>query len=441
MMQPLIADFPAQEFADLERRPPEDLAATQGRLLAEHIRHAAAHSPFYRRLFEQQSICLKDIRSVDDLAEMPCTDKADLSEHNADFLAVPSEDIVDVCLTSATTTNTPTQLAQTPSDLARLAYNEQQAFGMLGLGPNDTMLVAAALDRCFMAGLAYFLGGTRCGARMVRGGAGNAAQHWQLIQTTRPTVIVGVPSLMRRIAEHALDVGGNPATSGVTRLAAIGEPTRDAGLGLLPAAERTEALWNAPIYSTYASTEIATTFCECGRRQGGHVRPELIVVEILDADGRRVPDGTAGEVVVTPLGVRGMPLIRFRTGDVSFLISEPCGCGRTTPRLAPILGRKNQMLKFKGTTVYPTAILSALEGREGIGGAYVEVRRADDGTDRVTACVSVRNAEMTAERIAEVLRAHVRVAPEVILVSQEQLEVTTRQPGKRKRVTFLDLRS
>ncbi|HUT22852.1 MAG TPA: phenylacetate--CoA ligase family protein, partial [Sumerlaeia bacterium] len=223
-------------------------------------------------------------------------------------------------------------------------------------------------------------------------------------------------------------------------MAAIGESTRDADLELLPAARRLEEMWNAPVHSTYASTEIATAFCECPERRGGHLRPELATLEILDDAGGPVPSGGVGEAVVTPLGVQGMPLVRFRTGDISFLIDDPCPCGRRTPRLGPILGRKNQMLKYKGTTLFPSSILAALEGRDEVTGAYVEARRGEGGTDRVIVKVNVSKAEITTDDIADMLRAHIRVAPEVVLVSEAELQERTAQPSKRKRATFFDFR-
>ncbi len=273
MPHPLIADCPAQCHAALEFQHPEEILRVQNELLVEHVRYAAQHSPFYRERFREAGLDLAGIRGVTDLEALPCTEKADLTERNEDFLAVPAEEIVDVCLTSATTGTTPTQLLQTAGDLARLAYNEQQAFGMLGVGPSTTLLVGAALDRCFMAGLAYFLGAVRLGARAVRAGAGSEAQHWQTIRATRPDTIMCVPSLMRRIAEKAIEMGEDPRKAGIRRLIGIGEPTRDATLALLPAGQKIEELWGATLYSTYASTEIATTFCDARNAGGGTCGP------------------------------------------------------------------------------------------------------------------------------------------------------------------------
>ena len=329
---------------------------------------------------------------------------------------------------------------QSAADLARLAFNESGAFAMMGAAPGDTVYICAALDRCFMAGLAYFLGGVKRGLRMVRGGSGSAAQHWHALKLTGAAALIGVPSLMRKIAQFGLESGEDPAGLGVKKLFAIGEPVRDGRLEMLPASRSLEQMWGARLYSTYASTELATTFAECEARRGGHLRPELAVLEILDDEGTPLSAGEAGEVVVTPLGVTGMPLVRFRTGDIAFVLDGACPCGRNTPRLGPILGRKNQMLKYKGTTLFPSMILAILEGHSGVHGGYVEAHRNPDGTDRVVVCVAARDGSLSPGPLAEELRAHLRVVPEIVMSSPEELERKVNPAGKRKRTIFFDLR-
>jgi phenylacetate-CoA ligase len=434
---------------NLQHEDRETIDRVRDEVFAEHVRYAAEHSPFYRRVFRERGVNLDDVRGVRDAVRLPFTDKSDLNERNDEFLAVPEEEIVDVCLTSGTSGVSATRLLQTSSDLLRLAYNEEISFRIAGLGAGDTMLISAALDRCFMAGLAYFLGGSAISAKMIRAGASSAAVQWEMIRSLGPSAIVGVPSMMARIAAAAREAGGDPGKAGITRLIAIGEAIRDEEMRLLPAAATLERAWDAEIYSTYASTELATTFIECECRAGGHERPEMIVVEIVDDDGNPLPEGERGEVVVTPLGVRGMPLVRYRTNDISFLIPEPCVCGRTTRRIGPILGRKNQMLKYKGTTVFPNAILSALEGDGRFHGGYVEARLFPDGTDRIILHAAVKPGgdlsavpvDRTAAVIADLVRAKVRVAPEIAIVTPEELDARVYTQEKRKRVQFIDLRS
>lgn len=437
----LFSNFQASQFARLQYADVSEITKVQNALLKEHLRFAAENSPYYKNLFAHHHINIDEINTVADLKKLPYTEKADLIQFNQDFQAVTDSTIIDICLTSATSGAQPTQLTQTQSDLTRLAYNEEIALAMSGITSEDTLLVAAALDRAFMAGLAYFMGGVKLNARMVRGGAGSAAQHWELIKSTGVTAIVGVPSLMNKIADYALEKGENPAQTKVRRLIAIGEPTRDKDLELLPLPKHLEKVWQADIYSTYASTELATTFCECESRCGGHLRPELMVVEIVDENDQIVADGQQGEVIVTPLGVTGMPLIRFRTGDISFLMNETCGCGRTTPRLAPILGRKQQMLKYKGTTLFPNSILAALEGHPGFYGGYVEARRDGNGLDQVTLFAHWDKEKLPQTQLEEELRAKIRVVPHVEFLSAEEVDGKVYQyDKKRKRAIFFDLR-
>ena len=427
---------------DVQFMSEDEILDLQNNLFLNHIKHTVTNSPFYSRLFKENSINISDIRTVSDIARIPFTYKSHLNQNNKEFLAVAKEDIVDICLTSATTGNIPTIHEQTLSDLHRLAYNEEVAFSMAGLTKKDTILNCAALDRCFMAGLAYFLGGTKLNARMVRSGAGTTAQTWHILETADPSAIVGVPSFMRKIADYAIENKKKPADTGVKKLIAIGEPTRDAHLNLLPGAAALESLWDAKIYSTYASTELATTFCECSERCGGHVRPELIMVEIVDEKGEPLAHGEKGEVVVTPLGITGMPLIRFKTGDMAFLMDKKCRCGRTTKRISPILGRKNQMLKYKGTTVFPGTILSALEGKDFFYGGYIEARMNPDGTDHIKLIAALKNNthNMAIDKIREILQAGARVVPDIEFISLDELNKRIYQPGKRKRLEFMDLR-
>ncbi|MBF0201744.1 MAG: AMP-binding protein [Desulfamplus sp.] len=432
-------DFPGQAYASLQYACPGEIRDAQTRLFLKHLHYIAENSGFYRRLFKENRVDINKIRTPSDITALPLTEKKDLGDSNA-FLCVGTDEIVDVSLTSATTGSLPTVLHLTSGDLARLAYNEEIAFAMTGITQQDTLLICAALDRCFMAGIAYFLGGVKLKSRVVRSGSGSVSSHWELIRLTGATAVVGVPSLIYKIGRYALDQGDDPAKAGVKRLIAIGEPTKDPAMKLLPLARDLENMWGASIFSTYASSEIATTFCECTERCGGHLRPELGITEILDDAGEPVSDGSPGEVVVTPLGVTGMPLIRFKTGDISFLIDEKCRCGRTTKRIAPVLGRKNQMLKYKGTTVFPNAVIGALEGDPRFHGGYVEAFMNQDGTDRIVLNAAIDETQGV-DWMKDILRARVRVVPEIKIIDRNVADRRVYQfDKKRKRVTFFDLR-
>ncbi len=377
-----------------------------------------------------------------DLRRLPLTTKADLANHGSELLCVPENEVVDVCQTSGTT-GAPVALLQTEKDLRRLAYNEQMCFMAAGLTDRDRVLIACALDRCFMAGLAYFEGLRRIGATAIRAGAGSASLVAESILLHKPTAVIGVPSMLWEAGRLLRERGGNPAGLGVGRIICIGEPVRDEDLSLSVLGRRLRDVWAAQVLGTYASTEMATSFTECAQgRGGGHVLPDLIAVEILDEAGEPVPPGQPGEVVATPLQVTGMPLLRLATGDIATLLTDPCPCGRTTYRVGPVLGRKSQMLKVRGTTLYPPAIFAALQSLEGIRNYCVDVYEDHELSDRVRVAVGLDNGVCLTEReISERIRGRVRVTLDVAIVPAEEIGARTRIEGRRKPVLVFDHRT
>ena len=434
-----IKGWDAQQGAALSLAAAELIARRQDELLRRHLRFCADHSPFYRRMFDRAGVRPEELQGVADLARLPFTEKRDLENSHAEFLAVDQRDIVDLCLTSGTT-GKPVAMLQSAADLDRLAYNEELSFRGAGFTRDDRVLVAAAVDRCFMAGLAYFLGLTRIGATVIRGGSSSAGLLMELIRNCRPSAIVGVPSLLLAVGERLKQDGIDPAALGVTRLVCIGEPLRRQDLAPSPLGERLAETWRCPIFGTYASTEMATSFTDCAAGLGGHLHPDLMALEIVDEEGAPVAPGALGEVVATPLGVTGMPLIRFRTGDLATLHTGPCPCGRNTPRLGPIVGRKSQMLKVRGTTVYPPAISAVLQGIPGIRGHYIEAYGEFALSDRIKVVAGSCDPALTVEAVADRIAAAIRVKPEVCLVSPEEIVRVTIRDDKRKPVIFFDHR-
>jgi phenylacetate-CoA ligase len=157
-----------------------------------------------------------------------------------------------------------------------------------------------------------------------------------------------------------------------------------------------------------------SSFTECSHLCGAHHQPDLIIIEILDEDENPVKEGEVGELVITTLGVEGMPLVRFRTGDLCRAYTEQCKCGRNSTRLSPILGRKGQMIKYKGTTLYPSALYDILDNIEGIINYQVQVYTNSLGTDGILIKIGTATPTDSFEkRIKEHFRAKIRVAPDI----------------------------
>jgi phenylacetate-CoA ligase len=394
----------------------------------ETFRYAKKNSPFYRELFRGR-------KGVPRLQDLPTVDKTVLSKRNLDFLCVPRQRIAEIVTTSGTT-GKPLLWLLTEADVKRLAVNEKLSFGCAGLTPHDTVLVAVSLDRCFIAGLAYWQGLRELGCAVVRVGASSAMLVLEMIQRTQPTAIVAVPSFLRVITEKARATKFDLKNCSVKKAVCIGEPIRDSAFALNTSGRAIEAAWGAKVYSTYGVTELANSLCECNAGRGGHLHDEQLHVEILDDDGNILPDGEIGEVVATTFGVEAMPLIRYRTGDCAAMFSAKCRCGRTTPRLGPILGRKNQKLKFKGTSLFPSTLQAVLE-ESGVEKFVVVARRESELSDAIE--VLVGGGVKTAA-LRDALQARAKISPPIRRVSLAEIEKLQLPPDARKRRTFVDLR-
>jgi len=417
---------------DISFKSPDFIRKAQERLLNGHLAYCRANSPFYRRHLAGMP---EGEITLEDYAKFPTTAKQDLAECNDDFVAVPQRDISDICFTSGTT-GCPCKITYTKSDLDRLAYNDAVGYVATGMNADDTVLMTCTIDRCFIAGLAYYMGVVKLGAAAVRNGLNTLDSHAEIIKSTKISAIVGVPSFLAKLGQYLKD--NDVDASGIKRLVCIGEPLRTKNMELTPLGAKLEGFWPGGVFSTYASSEIVTSFTECSVRHGGHPPADLAIVEILDDNDRPLPPGEVGEVTVTPLQVQGMPLVRFRTGDIGFQAPGKCPCGRNTLRLGPILGRKAQMLKVRGTTLFPNAFFNVLDRIEGIDNYYMEV----SGTglsDEIDIYVSFRSGNLASWHVDDCLygknRLHARLHELSCEEARQKVFGTSRKP-----VRFFDLR-
>ena len=195
------------------------------------------------------------------------------------------------------------------------------------------------------------------------------------------------------------------------------------------------------MFSTYASTEMSTAFTECEHGVGGHQHPELIIVEVLDDNNQPVKNGESGELAFTTLGIEAMPLLRFKTGDIVQLHNEPCACGRNTARVGPVIGRKQQMIKYKGTTLYPPAMNDVLIGFENIENYVIEIFTNDLGTDEILIKMAVKEeSEEFLREIKDHFRAKLRVTPKIEYTTTVALSPIIFNPMSRKPIHFFDKR-
>jgi len=401
-----------------------------------HLDYVLDNSKYYQNLFNDQGIDRASIIDLESFAQIPTTTKEDFQANNEQFLCVDRHQVVDYVTTSGTLGDALT-LALTDADLNRLADNESSAFEVAGVTPDDIIQITTTLDRRFMAGMAYFLGARKLGAAVVRSGVGAPGFQWDTILRIKPTVLICVPSFLVKLLDYAEAAGIKYEEASIKKVICIGEPIRNQDFSLNALGEKLTSRWDVQLYSTYASTEMATAFTECNHGVGGHHLQDLIHVECQAENDQP----NIGEVIVTPLGIEGMPILRYRTGDICEFHHKTCACGRDSVRLGPIIGRKAQMIKFKGTTLFPSSIMNVLNEVDGIGSFQIEVSTNELGLDHVA--VKLAGSEIrqsVLENLREKFTASLRVSPEILITDPLELGKLILPEKARKPVLFVDRR-
>lgn len=429
-----------QLFPLIEKSSIQEIKSFQEEKLKELLKYLENHSPFYQILFRQNNIDISTISTLEDLQKIPTTTKNDLQKCNDDFFCIPQSQIIDYSTTSGTLGD-PVTFGLSDNDLERLAYNEAISFACAGIQRGDVVQMITTIDKRFMAGLAYFLGLRKIGAGVVRMGPGIPELQWDSIFRYKPKYLITVPSFLLKMIDYAEKNNVDYKNSGVIGAVCIGESIKNQDFSDNILSQKIKEKWNIQLYSTYASTEMSTAFTECEFQNGGHQHPELIITEILDDDGNPVKEGETGELTITTLGVEALPLLRFKTGDIVKAHYEPCRCGRNTMRLGPVIGRKQQMIKYKGTTLYPPAMNDILNDFNGILCYQIVIQLNEIGLDEIIIKLSTEISDENFENeVRDHFRAKLRVSPKIEIVDFDILSKIVFNPNSRKPINFVDLR-
>ena len=426
----------AKEFMSIS-----EIHNLQRNLLRDTLKYVAENSPYYRQLFAETGFQWQDFRDFSDLHKLPTTSKKDIQSRNEDFYCVPMSKVVE-CVSTSGTTGDPIIYPMTQHDLDRLALNEALSFSCANTVPEDSFQIMVNMGNLFIAGLAYYLGLVKLGVTTYRIGAGLTQRQLFLLNKLKPNGLVSVPSFLLKLRDAGMEQGIDVKELGLERIVLIGETVIERDFSLNALGQKVYDGWGVRPFSSYASTEMAGSFAECTAHKGLHNHPEIMYCEILDDNGQPVPDGTLGEVVITTVQCEGMPLVRYRTGDIAFKVSGPCECGRNTDRLGPILGRKNQMIKLKGTTIFPGQLEAALQSFEEIKNYVIEVSTGQEFTDEVTLRVGTTSPDdRLAQKLKATLNAVARVTPNIIFETPEKVDKLSVVEGKTKAQKFIDYRS
>jgi phenylacetate-CoA ligase len=416
----------------METLPRNELAEVQIKRLRETFQNTK-NVPFYKKRFADKRICLKNIRSLEDVQKLPFTVKQDLREgYPFGFFAVPLRDIVRIHTTSGTT-GKPTVVGYTKNDLEYWAELIARNMTMIGLTKDDIFQNMVNYGM-FTGGLGFHYGAEKIGMTVIPGATGNTKRQIEMIHDFGVTAIHCTPSYAMHLAEVAEETGTDISSLKTGIFGA--EPWSEA------MRKELEDKLGVTAYDSYGLSELygpGVAF-ECRERDGLHIWHDYYLVEIIDPrTGEVLQDGERGELVVTPLVKEAMPLIRYRTGDVTMKMEDGCLCGRMQ-KIGRITGRSDDMLVIRGINVFPSQIEHVLLGLPEVGNQFMVYVDRVNHLDEMTIEVEMNREHFSGElhdlamirqRVVKALRDVLELRTTVKLVEPGTLP---RFEGKAKRV-------
>lgn len=423
--------------AEGERLGRADLAALQLRRLQVTVRRAYDKVEFYRRRMDEQGVRPEDIRSLDDIRLLPFTTKSDLREqYPFGFLAVPLAEVMRLHASSGTT-GKPVVAAYTRSDLSAWGSVMARSLAATGVKPQDLVHNAYGYG-LFTGGLGFHLGAEELGCAVLPISGGQTRRQVMMLSDLGATVLACTPSYAMVIGETAREMGVDLKKEGRLRVGVFGaEPWSEAMRRAI------EELLGLEAYDVYGLTEITGpgVAIECSLHQGLHIHEDYFYPELIDPEtGEAVPPGEKGELCLTVLSKEAMPLLRFRTRDLTRLRSEVCGCGRTTVRMDRLSGRTDDMLIIRGVNVFPSDVEAVLLREGSVTPNYQIVVDREHNLDSLTIQVEPAaevwdkgqaHLEGLSRRLAATVKDYLAVAPKITLAEPGSLP---RSEGKAKRV-------
>jgi len=423
------------KFELMER---EDLEELQLRRLKSVVEKLYKNVPFYQRKFREAGITPQDIQSLKDVVRLPTTRKQDLRDNYPfGLFAVPREEVVRVHASSGTT-GKPTVVGYTARDIETWSDIMARDFVMVGVNKGDIFQNAVNYG-FFTGGLGVHYGIERVGAMAVPSGVGNTERQLEIMMDFGVTVLHCTPSYALYLAETAKARGVVDKLK--LRIGCFGaEPWSE------EARKELEEALHIKAYDSYGLSEMmgpGVAF-ECREQSGLHIWEDHFLVEILDKNEKPCAPGEPGELVITSLTKEAMPLIRYHTGDVTYIIDEKCSCGRTSRKLHRFLGRADDMLIVRGINVFPSQIEDVLVSIPEIGSYFqVVVDRKRHGLDEISIQVELKDEAFTGEledlarirkKVEEKLKSVLNVRSKIELVEKGSIPRTA---GKSRKVVDL----
>ncbi len=430
-----------QKWHQNDYLPPHEITALQEKKLKLLLDHVYHNSSFYRMLFQEARIKPEQIKSPDELKIIPFTTKEHL-RHSYPYkmAAVPMEKILRLHASSGTT-GKPIVMGYTEKDLAEWSQAVARICHMAGVTTEDIAQISFGYG-LLTGGFGLHAGMEKLGATVVPFSSGNTERQLGLMKDFQTTVMVSTPSFALYMAEIAIEKNNNPADYHLRLGLFGGEPCSEA------MRKEIERQWDIKATINYGLTEVIGPGVagECAEQQGMHILEDSFIAEIINPEtGKILPDGETGELVLTPLVKKGFPVVRYRTGDITRIIPEPCPCGRTIRRMDYITGRTDDMIIIKGVNIFPSQVEEVLAEFKEVSPHYrlllhrkknfikeleVQVELTPEGFSD-----SFREMELLEDRIRQSLRSSLSLLPRVKLMDPKTLERTT---GKSQRILDIE---
>jgi len=421
-----------EEIETLDR---ESLEKLQLKKLTETLRWAA-NTPFYKQLFNNKKIDIDKVTSLEHLKDFPFTKKSDLRTSYPDgMVAVDKKEIVRMHASSGTTGKS-TVIFYTQRDIEDWADLIARSLTASGITSKDVFQNMMGYG-LFTGGLGMHLGAERLGCMVIPASTGNTLKQIQLMQDFETSALHITPSYALHLADALREHGVEPAELSV-RKAFLGAEPYSVGVK-----QKVEEQWNLDAYNSFGMSEMngpGVAF-ECEHKNGMHLWEDFYIMEIIDPETlESLPDGEEGELVLTHINRRAMPLIRYRTRDLTRVIPYRCGCGRTHRRIDRIIGRSDDMLIVSGVNVFPSQIETVLMKTPEVGNNYQILLNRVNNLDRLNIKVELKNNDLFGNdyelkclhsKMSAELVSLITVTPRIELVPPGSLPAST---GKAVRV-------
>lgn len=423
---------------ELETLTRPEIEKLQLQRLQKTVRHCM-NSPFYKQRFAAHHLNPEDIRSLADLQKIPFTTKQDLRDtYPFGMASVPLEETVRLHSSSGTTGN-PTVILHTQKDLDEWANAVARCLYMVGLRPGDVFQNSSGYGM-FTGGLGFQYGAERLGMLTVPAAAGNTKRQLKFISDFGTTALHAIPSYAARMYEVMQEMGIDPRRDTHLKTLIIGaEPHSE------EQRRRIEEMLGVKAYNSFGMSEMCGpgVAFECQEQNGLHIWEDYYIVEIINPDTLEpVPDGEAGELVLTTINREAMPLLRYRTRDLTCILPGECPCGRHHKRLDRMKGRSDDMIILKGVNIFPIQIETILLQFKELGSNYLITLETSDSNDEMTVEVELSQLftddygrlQLLTREITRQLKDEILVTPRVKLVPKGSLP---KSEGKAVRVKDL----